>query len=213
MCARVVYAFLAGVAAYILVTAIAFARLVWWQAALVSIGFFALEVALGRYLVKRTLRRVGGLVQTALDVRGRVLKGSTVDVHSVHAPAGGLQAYAGPGVAAGSRSGQTYTVEFTLFPPDLSTQWETAGLAFVPEGTPAPMLFGDTHTSGVEVDDIRVVEGDAETPDTGPVTGARRLQVTLVTPGGVKRLAVRYGLAEFGSIDLTKLTPTTGRDS
>ena len=207
MCANVVYAFLFGLASYILVTAIAFSTLPWWQATLVSVGFFVAELLLGRYLVKRALRRVTGLVQSALDPRGKVLGGSSLDVHKVAMPGGSLQAFGGQA----SASGRAYEVEFTLFPPDPAAEWEPDGLRFAPAGAPAATLLGGS-AGEITPSAVRVVAGDESETASGSVTGARRLRATLDVPPGVKRLSLRYGLAEFGAIDLTKLTPTAGRD-
>ena len=196
MCATVVYGLLGGLAAYILVTAAAFAYLPWWQAVLASAGFFALEVVVGRYLVKRFVRRVGSYAREAFDLYGQVMKGAGVDVHSVRAPGTGSPA---PALAQGKT---TYAVEFTVFPPDPNQRWEPAGLKFVPDGAADALV----------PDGIRLVEGETDAAVEQSVTGARRLRATLDVPAGVSRLSVRYGLADFGSIDLTKLTPVAGRD-
>ena len=213
MCASVAYTFLAGLATFVVVTALAFATLDWWQALLVSLATFAALVLIGRYLVYRTVRRVKGLVQVALDLRGKILKGSSVDVHSVRAPGGGLQLIDPQGVSGGAGGGRTYTVEFTLFPPDPAAEWYPAELRFAPEGSPAPALFGAAGGNDIQPEAVQFVDGEGDTPAAGAVTGARRLRVTLDARPGVKQLVVRYGLAEFGRIDLSKLTPGGVRNS
>lgn len=196
MCAYVVYAFLGGLAAYILVTVMAFAYLPWWQAVLASAGFFALEVLVGRYLVRRFFRRIGTLAEGVFDIYGKVMRGSTVDVHHVRSVVGPATPML---LAAGEAARQTYDVEFTLFPSDLKDEWEPDNLVFVAESAP---------TEAAHISDIDVVDGG-----DGSITGVRRLRVLLEVPAGVTKLVIRYGASEVGAIDLTKLTPTTGRDS
>ena len=199
MCAYIIYGLLGGLAAYILVTVMAFAYLPWWQAVLASAGFFVVEVLIGRYLVKRFFRRIATLAQGAFDVYGKVMQGAAVDVHHVRAPGDGATPML---LAAGESASNTYHVEFTLFPPDSSADWEPSNLVFTPDGKP------DDEADDAEVRELEVIDGDAD----GTVTGARRIQAVLEVPAGVTKLTIRYGLADVGMIDLTKLTPTTGRE-
>lgn len=83
MCAKVIYVLLAGLFVYVTATIAAFAYLEWWQAILASMLTFVLMIALSKAFLKRFVRSMGRRAGEFLNKRSIVLKGATLEVHSV----------------------------------------------------------------------------------------------------------------------------------
>ncbi len=202
MCATAAYTVLAGLFVFVVVTIAAFAYLDWWQALLTSTGTFIALVIVARFLLFRAVRRVRWLVQTALDVRGKVFKGAGVDVHAVRRLGGALTLAgdASPGAAADASS---HTFEFTVFPAG-TEPWDPADLRLVPADAPPPQLLGLAGPAEIEPRDVLVVEAGDAAPSSGPARGPRRVRLTADVPRGVSALALRCGYEQFGRIALDR---------
>ena len=205
MCARVAYTVLAGLFVFVVATVAAFAYLPWWQALFASAATFGALVLLARYFLFRAVRRVRGAVQTALDVRGRVLKGAGVDVHAARRLGGALLVAGGTG-GSGGADADAHTLEFTVFPAGSAANdpWDPADLRLVPATAAPPQLLGGAGPAEITPRDVMLVEDGAAVASGGPVRGPRRLRLTADVPRGVSALALRCGYAQFGRIDLSR---------
>lgn len=203
MCARAAYAVLAAAFTFVVVTVAAFAYLPWWQALAASAGTFAALVLVARYLLRLALGRLAALAQGAVDVRGRVLRGASVDVHSAR-PVGGP---AGLMVAGDATADEVeYVVELTIFPDGQnsfgSDEWDPAGLAVVPAASAPPRLLGGPAGPAFTPTRVELVDGGEAEAAGGPVRGPRRVRLAVAVPRGVRALALRYGYEQFGTVPL-----------
>ncbi len=204
MCARVAYAVLAAAFTFVVVTVAAFAYLPWWQALAASAGTFAALVLIARYLLRRAVRRLAALAQGAVDVRGRVLRGSSVDVHSARPAGGSAGLMAMEDEAADAVE---YVIELTIFPDGQSSyggdMWNPAGLTLVPADAAPPRLLGRTADTVFTPRSAEPIDGGEVEAAGGEVRGPRRVRLAVAVPRGVRTLALRYGYEQFGTIRLS----------
>src|SRR5439155_9761943 len=75
--------FLAAVVLFVLIAAVSFVYFKWWQALLVCAAVLVSFVALVRVTIALFVRKLGSAVGGMLEKRGEMLKGATVEVHSI----------------------------------------------------------------------------------------------------------------------------------
>jgi hypothetical protein len=232
VCARVFYLLLAAVFVYVTVTVAAFVYLPWWAAiptsALTFVGLIAGGKMLGRWWIRSFVDRAGEVIQGGFDVKSRVLRGATVDVHAVR-PAdpprelvewvrsvheeGDVQERADAIAQVEDRA--WYQFEVTIFPdPNAGGQtetWDLDDLRVVPAGAEPPKVFDQEDDDGAdesELHDLRVIQnGEAVEPDGAKFQGPQRLRFVAGVPKGVKEAQFRYYFEQFGSIRIPQALP------
>jgi hypothetical protein len=234
VCARVVYLLLAAVFVYVTVTVAAFVYLPWWAAVPVSaLTFVSLVVGgkmLGKWWLRSLVGRAGDVAQGMFDVKSRVLRGATVDVHAVRPadPPRELVEWARSAHEEGDVNERAdaiaqvedrswYQFEVTIFPdPGAAGQmahWDLDDLRLVPAGVAPPRMFdaggGDEADDGEsELHDPRVIQdGVAAEPVDAKFQGPQRLRFVAGVPKGVKEAQFRYYFEQFGSIRIPQALP------
>ncbi len=193
MCAQVGTYLLGAFGLFVVITAAAFAYLPWWQALPTSLvsGYVIARVL--RWLALRAVRRVGSLLEAALQLGRGVLRHAQVDVHSVR-PLGApmLGAFgdstnaesAGPAPAAVVPG---YQIELTVFPPGASAQapWDARTLRLGHADAANPAEYEPTR--------VELVENGESAELEGPFTGARRLRLAATLPPEWRACTLRSG--------------------
>jgi len=218
---------LADIFIFVTATVASFVYLVPWQAILASMTTFIFLVIANKFIIKAMIRKtignVGNSFKGLFDVKSKVLRGATVDVHSVRPaapPAEVLEQADDPDLseferaeaAADLQNLRWYEVEATIFPdPNQGGPmhgWDLADLAMVPWGTPEPKPFNDSQAEeedlNVQVNDLKVViKGEALQPGSPKVQGIQRLRFTVGAPRHVRELTFRYYFEQFGRVRLS----------
>jgi hypothetical protein len=236
VCARVFYLLLAAVFVYVTVTVAAFVYLPWWAAVLTSALTFVSLVAggkmLGRWWVRSLVGRAGDVAQGMFDVKSRVLRGATVDVHSVRPadPPRELVEWARTvheegdaderaDAAAQVEDRAWYQFEVTIFPDPAAAgpmgHWDLDDLRVVPAGARPRKIFDADGDDGSgeesELHEPRVIQdGVAVEPVDAKFTGPQRLRFVAGLPKGVKEAQFRYYFEDFGAIRIPQALPGRG---
>ena len=193
MCAQVGTYLLAAFGLFVIITAASFAYLPWWQAILASAASGYVIARVLRWLALRTVRRVGSLLEAALQLGRGVLRQATVDVHSVR-PVGapmlgafGDSAHAESAGPAPAAVVPGYQIELTVFPPGAATQapWDARTLRLGHADAANPAEYEPTRVESVE-------GGEAAELD-GLLTGARRLRLAATLPPEWRACTLRSG--------------------
>ncbi|HET6575946.1 MAG TPA: hypothetical protein VFG68_20260 [Fimbriiglobus sp.] len=201
MCARIFYLLLAALFVFLVATVAAFRYLDWWQALFVSAGTFLLLVSAGRWLVRHAVRmtitRFGEEATKGLiDVKSRVLRGATVDVHAVR-----------PAHAGDRPELRWYEIEATIFPDPSQTEpmshWDVDDLRLVPASAVLPAPFASREDEYEPHELVLVEDGKPVIPVDGKVTGPRRLRFVVGVPSAVRDLQFRYFFEQFGPFRLS----------
>lgn len=231
MCARVFYLLLAAVFVYVTVTVAAFVYLPWWAAvptsALTFIGLVLGGKLLGRWWIRSLMGRAGDVAQGMFDVKARVLRGATVDVHAVRPaePPRELVEWVRSVREEGDAEERAearkqvedrawYQFEVTIFPDPAAGpmgHWDLDDLRVVPAGAePRKMFEGDDEGEDEESElhDLRVIaDGEAVEPDGAKFQGPQRLRFVAGVPKGVTEAQFRYYFEQFGSIRIPQALP------
>jgi len=232
MCAKVIYVLLGGLFVYVTSTIAAFAYLDWWQAILVSMLVFVLMVFISKTLLKRYVRSMGRRAQEFLNQRAGVLRGATLEVHSIKPAsmpkevAENLLALEAPDDEDDDepdpKADQDYadrrwhTIEATIFPappPDTKRRtdatWDPHGLRIVPLEAKRIefMKFKSDEEETPECDlwELELIEEGSATrlaDDTDSVIGPRRLRFVVGTPPKYRLLKMQYFTEHFGRMEL-----------
>ena len=220
-CSRVFYGLMAVLFAYVTVTVAAFKYLEWWQAILASAATLVLLVMGAKLLVKTAIGRVGAMAMTAMGQQSKVLKDAAVDVHTVRPvpPPADLEDDADDPdgdefdraeAAADLRTLRWFEVELSVFPDRQQAEptdpWNAETLVLVPADAKPPQARGlggfgaggDTY----ELRQLRVMVDGEPMPATDELTGPQRLRFTVGVPAGLRELALRYVVHQFGRIRL-----------
>ena len=218
-CSRVFYGLLAALFAYVVVTVAAFRYLEWWQAILASAATLVVIVMGGKFLVKAAIGRLGSMAQGMMDQHSKVLKDATVDVHSVKPvpPPADLEddaededadEFDRAEAAADLRNLRWYEIELSVFPDRETTEptdgWSADTLVLVRSSAKPPtlgqMMEDDPET--YQPRNLRVMVDGEPMEAEEELTGPQRLRFTTGVPTGVKELALRYVVHQFGRIRL-----------
>jgi hypothetical protein len=161
MCARVAQLLLAALFVFVVVTVAAFRYLEWWQAILASAATFILILFGAKLLIKSVIGNLGNLAKGLFETKSKVLRGATIQVHSVRPtepPADAVAAATGDGEPgededegekpADPRDLSWYEIETTIFPDQNEagpmTHWDIDDLRLVPIDAP-PMSMDDDN--------------------------------------------------------------------
>ena len=201
MCARIAQLILLVLFVYLTATAAAFAYLPWWQAILAEAALFLVTVAAAKLLLRRAVGRVPGAIARGLfDVKSRVLRGATADVH--HARPVGAAALVDPAADLSPENipadAVWYEVEATIFPDPAQagpmTHWDLSDLRLVSAGRVRDEF---------ELHDVREIEnGEVIDASGGKPAGPQRLRFRVAVPPAVRELQFRYYFEQFGRVRL-----------
>ncbi len=227
MCSRFLYLILADIFVYFTVTVAAFVYLEWWQAVLASLTAFLFVVIASKLLIKSMIRttfsNLGDSMKGLLDVKSKVLRGASVDVHAVRPsapPTDVLERADDPDLAEFDRAEAAadlqnlrwYEIEATIFPDAKHGGpmhgWDLDDLRLVPAGTPEPRPLGDSANEDDDVElhlmNLRIViDGEALQPGDSKVQGPQRLKFAVGAPRDIRELTFRYYFEQFGRVRLS----------
>lgn len=223
MCARAAQLLLAALFVFVVATVAAFRYLEWWQAILASAATFGMLVFGAKLLIKSFLGNLGNMAKGLFEIKSKVLRGATVQVHSVRPTAvpadlvpeePGDDADEDEEPPADPRDLAWYEVDATIFPAGDTgtpmTHWDLDDLRLVPFDAPAADLDDDVPEA--EMHGLRVVaDGEPAEPDGSKFLGPQRLHFTAGLPKGVRAAKFRYYFEDFGRIELPHPLPPAPR--
>ena len=198
--------------AFLVITIAAFVYLEWWQAILVSFATFLMIIYAGKLMIRSAVARLGNFASNLFRVKSQVLKGATVDVHSVRR-IGPKEALAIPTDEVDEdlppmEDRDWFEIELTLFPaanaPGPMTHWDIDDLRLVPADTPDRDTFdAEEEVEEISFDRIWIIEnGEAIEPDQPKFHGPQRLRITAGFSRGIANWKFRYYFEQFGLIEL-----------
>ena len=170
----------------------------WWGLLLAAAGV----IVIGKFVIKRLFFR---LLLKPFQLKGAVLKGAKVEIHSI-TPA--IEPPLKEAASSESPERARYHLEVTIHPGNANTPfgaWEPGELRLV---RPESVLDMNPDTPSdnddtCEIESIEVQEDGAFKPDEGmKFPGAQRLKLLLAVKPGASRLKFRYYFEEFGSVAL-----------
>ena len=225
MCSRAFYLILAGLFVYFTATIAGFVYLEWWQAILSSMFAFVGVVFGVKFVIKSMIRQtfsnIGDSMKGLFDVKSKVMRGASVDVHAVRptmppkdvlemADDPELEEFVRAEAAADLQNLRWNEIEVTIFPDAKQSGpmhgWDLDDLRMVPAGTPEPRPLGgaDDDEQLIELYDLKIViDGEALQPGSPKVDGPQRLRFTAGSPKGIRELTFRYYFEQFGSVRLS----------
>jgi hypothetical protein len=231
MCARVAQLILAAFFVFVVATVAAFRYLEWWQAIIASAITFFLMVFGAKMLIKSFLGNLGNLAKGLFETKSKVLRGATIQVHSVsptEVPAEALPSEEDEEEETDPddedeegekptdpRDLSWYQIETTIFPDQNAagpmTHWDIDDLRLVPSDAP-PMSMDDDDNEGdrpeFDLLEVRVVtDGQPQEPDGSKFLGPQRLRFKSGFPKGVREVKFQYYFENFGVIPLTPALP------
>ena len=217
-------------------TIAAFIYLKWWQALLASLATFIVMLYGMRWLALSTLKGMARMAGDLMEVKSRVLRGATIDLHSIKPvppPPGELEGAAASPDPEDDRTPDDvaedtqwvmnqnwYEIELTLFPDakaaGLMEHWDLFDLRLVPRDAKAISLFSfespgsdDTEEEEVFLSEVEViVNGLARDPEDGKFVGPQRLRFVAGFPKHLQEVKFRYYMEQFGLIRLPKAMPS-----
>lgn len=199
---------------FLVVTVAAFVYLEWWQAILVSFATFVLLTYVGKLMIRSAIAGLGNFASELFRVKSRVLRGATVDVHSVHRlPVPKALAILKDGGSyedsAESADRAWYQIEVTLFPAAVSPGpvglWDLDDLQLVPFDTPDRKgLTEADELEKVRFDRVWIIEkSKAIEQESSRFQGPQRLRIAAAFPKGIPVWKFRYLFEQFGRIELS----------
>lgn len=228
--------FLIALFVFLVITVAAFVYLTWWQAILVSLATFMAMLYGIKWFAISALKRMARMAGELIEVKSRVLRNATIDVHSIHPippPPSELDAAAitdgdddrtPEDVAEDTQwilDQNWYEIELTLFPDANASgpmqYWDLYDLCLVPQDAKAVDPFSwramisdepETQESEVFLSEIEVVaNGKARDPGEGKFAGPQRLRFIAGFPKHLSEVKFRYYREQFGLIRLPKPLP------
>ena len=228
MCRRILGLLLFGFFTFVVVTVAAFVYLDWWQALLVSGFTFLFEIAVARALFLTAVGKFGNLAKVLFETKSVVLRGATVQVHSVHpveVPASVAEQLTALPPADGDdpdeetradaervraliRDAKWFEVEVTIFPADGGkspmTHWDIDDLRLVPTDA-KPLSWKDQdeadEESELSLHDLEVIEdGVAVRPEQSKFAGPQRLRFRVGVPKTLREAKFQYYFEQFGKV-------------
>ena len=191
---------------FVVVTIAAFVYLEWWQAILVSFATFMLLVYGAKLMVRSAVARIKNFASELFRVKSRVLRGATVDVHSVR-PVPSPEEFE-PEDDAQPAELDWFEIEATIFPAPNAvgpmTHWDLDDLRLVPIDEPnrEPLEAAEIE-SEIGFARIAIVEnGVASEPEQSTLHGPQRLRFVAGLPRGIRVWKFRYYFEQFGRVEL-----------
>ncbi len=225
MCARIAQLILAGMFVFVVATVAAFRYLEWWQAILASAATFLLLIFAAKVLLRTAIGRLGDMAMGMFDVKSRVLRGATVQVHAVRpgSPPASLPQPPADGDDLDDADPEAlqeiaelhdrawYDIEVTIFPAPADgpmEHWDLGDLRLAPADAPAPTFGSDGDGDDFELYDVMVVTDGVPAPaEDTKFRGPQRLRFTTGLPKTVQEVQFRYYFEQFGRFPLIRQLP------
>ena len=191
---------------FVVVTIAAFVYLEWWQAILVSFATFMLLVYGAKLMVRWAVARIKNFASELFRVKSRVLRGATVDVHTLR-PVPAPEEFE-PEDDTQPVMLEWFEIEATIFPAPNAvgpmTHWDLDDLRLVPIDEPnrEPLEAAEIE-SEIGFARIAIVEnGVASEPQQSTLHGPQRLRFVAGLPRGIRVWKFRYYFEQFGRVEL-----------
>lgn len=181
-----------------------FKHLPWWQTAALVVGLLVVAKLVAARLFTWAL-------SIPFKWKGAVLKGATVQVHSISPaspPAKKTEANGGSDdeSAPESSARNYFLLDVTVTPtapPGKFTQWGPNEVQLVKTESRVRLHSASDEDDACEVKRIEVEdEGQFKEDEGFTYAGARRLKLLLAVQPGTSRLKFRYYFEEFGEVEL-----------
>ena len=216
---------------FVAVTVAAFVYLQWWQALIVILVMILAFVFSVKFMIRSFFSNIGKTIMAGFEMKAKVLKGATAQVHAVEAiPVPPPAVIDQDGDAdeeeddedededededdeEDDRNLNYYRIDATIRPDPQQaegpmSQWDVSDLVVV-DAKARPMqlnLDGDNEDAGegFHFRDVKVMQDGVLKPDEeGDYTGEQRLSAVVGVPDGVRELKFRYYTEDFGRITL-----------
>src|SRR5688500_13936773 len=214
---------------FVAVTVAAFVYLQWWQALIVILVMILAFVFSVKFMIRSFFSNIGTTIMAGFEMKAKVLKGATAQVHSVEAiPVPPPSVIDQDGDAdededdededeggddeEDDRNLNYYRIDVTIRPDPQQaegpmSQWDVSDLVVVDAKARAMQLnlAGDNEDAGegFHFRDVKVVQDGQLKPDEeGDCTGEQRLSAVFGVPDGLRELKFRYYTEDFGRITL-----------
>ena len=191
---------------FVVVTIAAFVYLEWWQAILVSFATFMLLVYGAKLMVRSAVARIKNFASELFRVKSRVLRGATVDVHTLR-PVPAPEEFE-PEDDTQPVMLDWFEIDATIFPaPNAAgpmNDWDIDDLRLVPIDEPdrEPLESAEIENE-IGFNRIAIVEnGVASEPDQSKLHGPQRLRLVAGLPRGIRVWKFRYYFEQFGRVEL-----------
>ena len=214
---------------FIAVTVAAFVYLEWWQALLVIVAtIFAFVIAF-KLIIRSFLGGIGKALMAGFEMKAKVLRGATADVHAVEAapvpPPPVIDQAEDEDEEGGDdeddvddedeqeededRDLAFYRIDVTIRPQNADgpmTHWDLSDLCVVDFKAPGLSLDPTDETDageGFHFREVQVFEQGRLHPDEqGKYVGDQRLSILVGVPRQLRELKFRYYTEQFGRIVL-----------
>jgi hypothetical protein len=214
---------------FITATVAAFNYLVWWQAVIGSLFTFVALIWVGKLYLRYRFNRMGSMFESMFKVKSQVLRGATIELHSVTQAAQPSRPALPPGeseeeepeddepwpdedeeeaedVAVPSR---WYCIDVSIKPlagRGPMHHWDTDDLRLVDARARVPEGLEDDDTDDIdslELQELEVQEnGKFVMLEQPKLEGPQRLRFLVGVPEGVNALKFNYYFEDFGHIPL-----------
>lgn len=210
---------------FVIITVVSFVYLQWWQALLITLAMIAAFFVGLRFIIKSFMDNLGKSMLGMFEVKARVLRGATAEVHAVEAvprPPAEVIDEDGEDVDDDDDDDEAedddederelayYRIDFTLRPPAAAegpmTHWDLSDLC-VADISAKPISLDPNSESdpgeGFHFEQVQVHDGGKFQPDDqGKHAGEKRLNVIVGVPPELRELKFRYYTEDFGRVVL-----------
>jgi len=215
---------------FIAVTVAAFVYLEWWQALIVIIALIFAFVFAAKFIIRSFFSNIGKAMMAGFEIKAKVLKGATADVHSVEAapvpPPRVIDQVEDEDEAddeqdeddeededededEADRDLNYYRLDVTIRPGPQDgpmSHWDVSDLCVVDaKAPPLKLSLGDESDAGegFHFHDVKIVENGRLAPDEqGKYQGEQRLNLLVGVSPTLRELKFRYYTEDFGRIPL-----------
>jgi hypothetical protein len=209
---------------FVIITVVSFVYLPWWQALLIALALIAAFFVGLRFIIKSFMDNLGKSMLGMFEVKARVLRGATAEVHAVEAvPRPPAEVVNQDGEDADDdddddeedeRDLAYYRIDFTLRPAATDgpmTHWDLDDLCVADVSAKPISLDPKSETDpgeGFHFEQVQVYDGGKFQPDDqGKYAGQKRLNVIVGVPPELRELKFRYYTEDFGRIVLPAPLP------
>ena len=212
---------------FIAVTVAAFVYLQWWQALIVVFAMISAFIIAFKLIIRSFFTNMGKAIMMGFEIKAKVLRGATAEVHSVEAApepppavieqAGEEDDDDGDGDGENEEKEQTeprvldyYRVDVTIRPGAQEgpmTHWDVSDLCVVDVKAP-PLNFTPGQDmadagEGFHLQDVQIHEnGELHDDEQAKYQGTQRLNFLVGVPPELRELKFRYYTEQFGRIVL-----------
>ena len=209
---------------FVIITVVSFVYLQWWQALLITLAMIAAFFVGLRFIIKSFMDNLGKSMLGMFEVKARVLRGATAEIHAVEAvPRPPAEVIDQDGsddddddedededAEEDERELAYYRIDFTLRPPAEQggpmTHWDLSDLC-VTDVAAKPISLDPNSESdpgeGFHFEHVQIYDDGKFQPDNqGKYAGEKRLNVIVGVPPELRELKFRYYTEDFGRIVL-----------